>query len=143
MLQQGGELWGALYPELMNTSSVGCPMYMTPPSLWPEQLAQRYFGNKTVFGVLRDPYERLVAFFRGGEQTASMDYGGNMTQWLSTCDVDSAIRHMMEDYLRSSSADPYAHMCTYVPQSEYFGGPFGIEVAVDNREFPNSANEVF
>lgn len=140
-----GELWGAMYPGMLNMSSVGCPMYLTPPEYWPQDLAQAYFGDKKVFGTLRDPYERLVAFFRGQESRPS-DYGGDFSQWFASCDVDSAIRHVLEEYL--SASDPFAYACTYLPQVNYFGGEFGnaskfgITEAVDHRRSPLAQNEM-
>ena len=61
------KLWGGVAPELQGLSDVtGCPMYFTPPKYWPGDLAKAYLGGKKVFGILRNPYERLVAMFRGG-----------------------------------------------------------------------------
>ena len=102
---------------------------------WPKDIAESYFSNKKIFGLLRDPYERLVAMFRGGVS----GYGGNFAEELKTCDVDSAVRKMMLQYL---SGDIYAEGCTFLPQAEFFDPPFGITVPVDNRWFPDTANDV-
>ena len=102
---------------------------------WPRDIAESYFSNKQIFGLLRDPYERLVAMFRGGVS----GYGGNFAEELKTCDVDSAVRKMMLQYL---SGDIYAEGCTFLPQAEFFDPPFGITVPVDNRWFPDTANDV-
>mmetsp|Transcript_93312 Transcript_93312/g.260900 ORF Transcript_93312/g.260900 Transcript_93312/m.260900 type:complete len:344 (-) Transcript_93312:72-1103(-) len=131
------EIWGHLNPDLSVRSNVtGCPMFFTPGKYWPEDLAQRYFGDRTIFGMLRDPYERLVAMFRGNLG----DYGGSYPEFFATCDVNGAVKKMMRDHL---SGDIYAGECTFVPQAEYFDAPFGIALAVDNRRFPDSLNEVF
>ena len=102
---------------------------------WPEEIAKWYFAEKKIFGMLRDPYERLVAFFRGNYP----GYGGNYPEEQRTCDVDAAVRKMM---LRYMAGDIYAEGCTFLPQAEYFDAPFGITLAVDNRWFPDSANDL-
>jgi len=135
MKRQGGETWGATDSRLIAKSSVGCDMYMTPPNIWSPTLAQSYFGNKQRFGILRDPYERLVAIFRGN---LGSYYGGAYHQFYSTCDVDGAVNKMMDDAARNK----YAHNCVFVPQAEYFGGPYGATVFVDNTQFPDSMNAV-
>jgi len=138
MTRENGAVWGHLNPDLQVTSAVtGCPMYYTPQKHWPRGLAEKYFGNKTVFGLLRDPYERLVAFFRGGYE----GYGGSYPQFTKTCDVNGAVKQMMKDFLAMN--DTFAQGCTFVPQAEFFEGPYGISLPVDNRAFPASMNEVF
>jgi len=132
-----GEIWGHLNPDLQVINKVtGCPMYYTPQKYWPEQLAAKYFGNKTVFGMLRDPYERLVAFFRGNLE----GYGGSYPEFLKSCDVNGAVKKMMLDYL---AGDKFANGCTFLPQAEFFDGPYGIKVPIDNRFFPSSMNKAF
>merc|ERR1719461_1917339 len=140
LLQEDAEVWAALNPKLTGTSNVGCPLSMTPPKYWSDDIAREYFGNKKVFGILRDPYERLVAFFRGSVGDA---YAGDFSKWLPTCDVNGAVNHMMKEYLRERDTNPFIHGCTFLPQSEYFEGEFGIKIPVDNRRFPTSANELF
>merc|ERR1719414_1549602 len=103
----------------------------------PKDLAQKYFGNKTIFGMLRDPYERLTAFFRGGFS----GYGGSYPEFYKTCDVNGAVKQMMKDVLEKN--DTFHAGCTFVPQAEYFEGEYGIKLPVDNRRFPFSMNEVF
>jgi len=133
----GAEVWGHSNPDLFETSKVtGCPLYFTPGKYWPKDIAQSYFGNKTIFGMLRDPYERLVAMFRGNLGA----YGGWYPEFIPTCDVNGAVRKMMTDYL---AGEIYAKECCFVPQAEYFDAPFGITLAVDNRRFPTSLNEIF
>mmetsp|Transcript_38987 Transcript_38987/g.123796 ORF Transcript_38987/g.123796 Transcript_38987/m.123796 type:complete len:371 (+) Transcript_38987:122-1234(+) len=131
-------LWGHMNPDLFALSKVtGCPLYYTPGKYWPTEVAEAYFGNKTIFGMLRDPYERLVAMFRGN----IANYGGSYPEFVATCDVNGAVRKMMTDYLAGHTTHSFG--CTFVPQSEYFDAPFGIEIAVDNRLFPDSANKLF
>mmetsp|Transcript_14244 Transcript_14244/g.32349 ORF Transcript_14244/g.32349 Transcript_14244/m.32349 type:complete len:311 (-) Transcript_14244:72-1004(-) len=138
--EAGGVAWGSAYPGLLNISDVtGCPLYLTPPKLWPEDLlAEYYTGAEEIFGILRDPYERLVAMFRGGMS----DYGGpfNMSL-LASCSIDQGIREMLDAYLHGGN--PYLAGCALLPQAEFFEGDYGITLPVDNRLFPHSANAVF
>lgn len=137
------EFWGSLYPGLQNETSTGCPLYLMPPKYWPTDLATKYFGNKLRFGLLRDPYERLVSFFRGGATGGWKKYAGSYAEWGPTCDVNGAVKHMMEEYLAVRDTNPFIHGCTFLPQAEYFEGDFGIQIAVDNRQFPMSLNQFF
>jgi len=122
----------------MAMSSVtGCPMYLTPQKHWPQGLREQYFGNRTVFGMLRDPYERMVAIFRG---ETGEDYGGLYPDFFPTCDVSGAVKFMMRRYLRG---DKYSNGCVFIPQAEYFEGAHGITLPVDNRRFPDSMNKVY
>jgi len=131
-------VWSDMNPDLLALSNVtGCPLYFTPGKYWPTEVAEAYFGNKTIFGMLRDPYERLVAMFRGN----IANYGGSYPEFVATCDVNGAVRKMMTDYLAGHTTHSFG--CTFVPQSEYFDAPFGIDIAVDNRLFPDSANKLF
>jgi hypothetical protein len=136
------EHWGHANKELTQMSEVtGCPMYFTPQKYWPNDLARRYFGNKTVFGVLRDPYERLVALFRGNLK----GYGGGFdAEDVASCDVNNAIKKLMKKGLEhTAKGQLFAQKCTFIPQAEYFDGPYGITLPVNNRAFPKSMNEVF
>lgn len=137
IVPRDGEVWGHLNPDLQGTlNRTGCPLYLSPQKHWPQNIAERYFGNKTVFGILRDPFERLVAQFRGGIP----GYGGQ-SSFLSSCDVNSAIKQKMKEFLQNG--DVFMEGCTYVPQAEYFDPPFGITMPVDNFLFPESMNKVF
>jgi hypothetical protein len=132
----GGEVWGHMNPDLQQESNeTGCPLYLTPQKYWPVDLKRKYFGDKKIFGVLRDPYERLVSQFRGDHE----DYGG--TGGISTCDLNGAVKASMKELLNGGNI--FAGACTKVPQSEYFDGPYGISIPVDNWRFPQSANELF
>jgi len=133
----GGEIWGHNNPDLQVTSHVtGCPLYYTPQKYWPEHIAANYFGNKTIFGLLRDPYERLVAFFRGSIPS----YGGSYLNFLQSCDVNGAVKKMMMDYLHGGNK--FSSQCTFLPQAEFYDGPYGITLPVNNRLFPESMNKV-
>eukprot|EP00416_Gambierdiscus_australes_P031944 CAMPEP_0171091368 /NCGR_PEP_ID=MMETSP0766_2-20121228/32908_1 /TAXON_ID=439317 /ORGANISM="Gambierdiscus australes, Strain CAWD 149" /LENGTH=327 /DNA_ID=CAMNT_0011549469 /DNA_START=65 /DNA_END=1048 /DNA_ORIENTATION=- len=132
------EAWGHFNPDLNAVSEVtNCPMYFTPQKYWPEELAKRYFGKKTVFGLLRDPYERMVAVFRG----SFANYGSNFSQFSEKCDINGGLQQLMKEMLTGS--DPFRGSCTFVPQAEYFDGEHGVKLPVDNRLFPTSMNRVF
>jgi len=134
-----GVAWGFLSPELWNLTSsfTGCPLYLTPPKYWPMDLAAAYFGSRKGFGILRDPYERLVAIFRGN----GAGYSSGYKEAFETCDVNQAIKTMMKMHL--AGANIFRDNCIFVPQSEYFDGPYGVALPVDNRNFPASVNQVF
>merc|ERR1719330_181806 len=86
MMMKDGEQWGMMIPELSLTSPhTGCPTYLTPQRYWPKDLQHRYFGNRTIFGMLRDPYERLAAIFRGN---VNEEYGGQFPQFIEKCDLN-------------------------------------------------------
>ncbi|CAE7780565.1 unnamed protein product, partial [Symbiodinium pilosum] len=107
----------------------------TPPKLWPAELAQSYFGNRTSFGILRDPLERLVSQFRGSFRFQHAELG---------CDVNRGVKMMMQNYLAALAAgNPFVENCNYLPQAEFFDAPFGAQQAIDNRLFPLSMNKFF
>lgn len=136
-LRPGGEIWGHFNPLLQQESEVtGCSLFYTPPKYWPQDIAEKYIGNRTTFGILRDPTERLVAMFRGNFK----EYGGSLQQYFETCDVDRAVKSMAADIL--DKKDQYGTGCTRIPQAEYFEGPYGIKLVVDNRGIPDNINEV-
>lgn len=133
-----GVVWGKMNPDLQRRNKVsGCSDFYTPQKYWDPFLADHYFGNKTVIGMLRDPYERLVAMFRGD----LAGYGGGFGELRKTCDVNEGVKQAMQRYLASN--DTFMDGCTYLPQAEYFDGPHGITIPVDNRRFPASLNQVF
>lgn len=138
-LRSDGEVWGHFNPDLQVNSNIsGCAMYFTPQKYWPKDLAQRYFGNKTIFGMLRDPYERLVAMFRGD----MADYGSaGMGEYIKTCDVNMGLKTMLKEYIKSDNK--FMSGCTFLPQADFFDGEFGITLPIDNRRMPASVNELF
>lgn len=126
-VQQDATIWGGLNPELRVTSAVtGCPMHNTPQKWWPRPLAEKYFGNKTVFGILRDPYERLVSFHRDPD-------------FYPDCDVNKAVKATLKAF---AAGKYFGESCRFLPQAEFFDGPFGITEPIDIRHFPQSANEL-
>jgi hypothetical protein len=143
--KQGGEAWGHFNPDLQEISNVtGCPLFFSPQKYWPQDVARKYFGDKKVFGLLRDPYERLVAMFRGSALLAMTgdDYGNMfLPQYVATCDVNNAIKHAMKKLIKSGNM--FKSSCTFIPQAEYFEGEYGISLPVDNLHFPSSMNKVF
>jgi len=144
LYRRNESVWGAVDTRLYQQSKVNCTMYVTPPKYWPGDLAKRYFGGKKVFGILRDPYERLVSYFRASVKDESGDRRVfNLRHWAKTCDVNGAVNYMMKEYLASRATDPYMYDCAFLPQSEYFGGEFGVALPVDNRKFPASLNRLF
>lgn len=65
-LRPNGESWGHFADDLqLKSPTTGCDLYYTPQKYWPIEVAERYFGGKKIFGLLRDPFERLVSIFRG------------------------------------------------------------------------------
>mmetsp|Transcript_9439 Transcript_9439/g.17491 ORF Transcript_9439/g.17491 Transcript_9439/m.17491 type:complete len:290 (-) Transcript_9439:75-944(-) len=119
----------------MKSDVTGCDLMYTPGKLWPAELAKVYFGNRTTFGILRDPFERMVAQFRGTYRLKHPELG---------CDLNRGIKMMMQEYLAAvGSGNPFTENCNYLPQAEFFDDPFGAHEAVDNRLFPKSANELF
>lgn len=134
-----GKLWGHYNPDLQDRSSTtGCSLFLTPGKYWPKELANHYFGNRTIFGMLRDPYERLIAMFRGN--TKGYGAGSDNERFKATCDVNGAVQAMCQKAL---SSDPFVDQCTFLPQADFFDQPYGITVPLDNRRFPDSVNEFF
>eukprot|EP00438_Fugacium_kawagutii_P023872 Skav233786 [mRNA] locus=scaffold780:269932:274127:- [translate_table: standard] len=112
-MSTGSRLWGHLHPALQQTSATtGCALYFTPGKHWPQEVAQSYFGQDQIFGLLRDPYERLVAMFRGDQDS----YGGQWGAYRSTCDVDGAVKKKMQDIIQGKIS-PYSEGCTFLPQA--------------------------
>lgn len=138
LVRQGGAIWGHFHPELQEVSPItGCPLYYTPPKYWPQDVAKRYFGDKTIFALVRDPYERLVAQFRGD----IIGYGNDVEVYHQTCDVDKAVREKLIEHLMGGNK--FGSGCTLIQQAEYFEGPYGVKLPIDVRDFPNSMNVVF
>jgi len=136
MLRSGAPVWGPMNPDLQVTSELGYPMYYTPQSLWPKDLAERYFGNKTVFGLLRDPHERLVAYFRGQFGTAR---GWQFTPDGRVCagELNSFVKAKLAPLVRDPSQVPEVNLHV---QADYFEGPHAITAPLDLDAFPLSAN---
>mmetsp|Transcript_20023 Transcript_20023/g.56311 ORF Transcript_20023/g.56311 Transcript_20023/m.56311 type:complete len:305 (-) Transcript_20023:6-920(-) len=137
LVRPGAPVWGPLNPDLQATSEYGYPMYYTPQKHWPKDLAGRYFGNRTVFGLLRDPYERLVAYFRAG-------VAGVARAWDFTPDgrvCAGELSEFAKSHLRPALASPASRPDVNVHrQADFFDGEYGITHPLDLDSFPASAN---
>jgi len=159
----GGEAWGMMAPDLRQVSdATGCDLYYTPQKYWPEAVAKKYFRynsyeNRTVFGVLRDPFDKIVNEFRmqvlgvsslfahetrkaisereGATDRESPEY----KEYYENCDVNSWVKAELGKY---KEGDRFRGNCHLLPQAEYFEGTHGIDVPIDNRLIPASFNEV-
>lgn len=155
---EGGEVWGMMNPDLRTLSNItGCDMYYTPQQYWPEDLAASYFGNKTVFAMLRNPYDKLVNEFRmqlmvyssvysGETRTDVSRREGNMekekepyTTWYNTCDLNAWIKAEIAEYQKG---DKFRGNCHMLPQAEFFRGKYGAKIAIDVARIPDSFNKV-
>lgn len=117
----------------LKSQITGCRLMTTPGKHWPKDIAERYFGNKTAFGILRDPFERLVAQFRGSGMMLCPEA-------RAKCDVNAGVKQIVEQY--KAAGQPYMAECMFLPQAEFFDPPFGATVVLDNRLFPVSANKL-
>lgn len=159
----GGEAWGKMDPALRELSpKTGCDLYATPPKYWPKVVARKYFRydqyqNKTVFGLLRDPYDRIVHEFRLqsqgfdslfnnetrkviSEREGTMDRESEKYQsFYDDCNVSAWVKAELG---RFQKGDRFRGNCHLLPQKYYFDGVHGIQVPIDNRHIPQSFNEV-
>lgn len=153
-----GVFWGQMDPSTRQISNAtGCNMYYTPGKYWPSHLARSYFGQRTIFGVLRDPYDKAVNEFRRQVQKVDSVYnwqlranvsareghpereGLRYQTYYDTCDVNG---YLKEELLKYKAGDHFRGNCALVPQAEYFDSPWGVAVPVDNRLIPGSINTV-
>lgn len=118
---------------LTLSPGIDCQLMYTPGKYWPKDLATRYFGNKTIFGILRDPYERLVSQFRGSGSYLCPEE-------RAKCDLNAGVRKMVKQY--QASGRPFMDNCMLLPQAEYFDQPYGATLFVDNRKFPGGVNNL-
>ncbi|CAE7754473.1 unnamed protein product [Symbiodinium pilosum] len=149
-------LWGMMDPVLRGFSNLtGCHLYYTPPKYLPKDIGQQYYGNKSAFTFLRDPYDRAVNDFRaqvfGLDSVFTMNCRQNTSlreghveresekyrNWYRTCDVNSYLRAELPKVL---AGDIYRADCHFLPQAEYFENPFANTTAIDNRNLPESFN---
>lgn len=154
--QPWGQLWGMMHPpSWVISDKTNCNMYYTPGKYWPEDLAQKYFGDRAVFGILRDPYDKMVNEFR--RQVQGIDSGFNFQsrhmidvrennterlssryeQYYKTCDVNGYLKEELQKY---KAGDHFRSNCALLPQAEYFDEPFGITLPIDNRKIPAAFN---
>jgi len=139
LAQPNPEFWADLNPDIQLLSSATggqCPMFYTPQKYWPTDLASQYFGSKTVFGIIRDPYDRLVSIFQGNEPLYPEYFPSASNN--HTCNVNGAVRRMIEDY----KVAPFAQWCRFLPQVEYFHGFYGVKHALHLNDFPYSVNDL-
>lgn len=153
-----GVMWGQMNPGIRRVDpSTLCNQYYVPGKLWPANVAESYFGNKTIFGVLRDPYDRAVNDFRQtvfGLESIFADIwrwnvsalqhtpereGPEYQRWYKTCDVNAYLKSELGKYL---AGDRYRVGCHLLPQAEFYEGRYGIALPIDNRKIPDSFNEV-
>mmetsp|Transcript_86097 Transcript_86097/g.208609 ORF Transcript_86097/g.208609 Transcript_86097/m.208609 type:complete len:449 (-) Transcript_86097:7-1353(-) len=153
---EGGQVWGTMYPELRAVSNYsGCNLVYEPPRHWPVEFARAYFGGRRAFGLLRDPYDRLVSEFRyqasgGGKQTVDISRsevseregslereGPEYSALYSNCDVNGWVKREMQRY---KAGDQFRGNCHLLPQAEYFEHPHGISLPLDTRMLPDSFN---
>eukprot|EP00434_Breviolum_minutum_P011625 symbB.v1.2.010256.t1/scaffold670.1/size174347/7 len=151
-------LWGMMDPILRGYSSMtGCHLYYTPPKYLPKDIGQQYYGNKSAFTFLRDPYDRAVNDFRSQVYGLDSIFAFSCRQntswrqnrldresekyktWYRTCDVNSYLRAELPKVL---AGDAYRADCHFLPQAEYFENPFANTTAIDNRRLPESFNEL-
>ncbi|OLP89170.1 hypothetical protein AK812_SmicGene29410 [Symbiodinium microadriaticum] len=149
-------LWGMMDPVLRGFSKLtGCHLYYTPPKYLPKDVGQQYYGNKSAFTFLRDPYDRAVNDFRaqvfGLDSIFTMSCRQNTSvreghleresekyrNWYRTCDVNSYLRAELPKVLEG---DIYRADCHFLPQADYFENPFANTTAIDNRKIPESFN---
>jgi len=129
-VQPNAELWGNMIPHLRHVEPrSGCQMANAPPRLWSPYDADKYFGQKVTFGILRNPYERMVAIFRESQPVG--------------CDVNKAVKQWLSDKLLGRGHDlGHVMECQLGTQAEYFEKPFGITVPLDSRDFPQAVNDL-
>lgn len=157
--QPSAELWGMMHPAARPISEVtGCNLYYTPGKYWPAKAAAEYFGDREIFAVVRDPYDKMANEFR--MQVQGIDSGftvltrpevswreGHLERenatyqmWYATCDVNA---YLQEELRRFLEGDRFRVNCHMLPQSEFVEQPYGATVFVDNRKIPDSLNELF
>jgi hypothetical protein len=154
----GGQLWGMTYPPSWAISNVtGCNLYYTPAKHWPPGLAREQFGGRSTFGILRDPYDKMANEFRRQVQGIDSVFnwqtrpqidaregdrareGEEYAKYYATCDVNGYLAAELTKY---KAGDRFRGNCALVPQADYFDPPFGVAVPVDNRQFPDSFNQL-
>jgi len=159
MMKTDGEIWGMMDIDLRVASPVGCDLYYAPQKYWPREIAQKYFRDRKVFGIIRDPYDKLVNEFRmqilpftsmyagvsrkkvskreGIMEREAPPYTGPFGMY-SRCDVNAFLRLELEKVRKNR----FRANCHFVPQSEYLEGEYGITLPVDARKLPDSFNHL-
>jgi len=119
---------GACEPNSAGSVSVtGCHLADTPPKYWPANFAKMYFENRTRFGLLQNPYTRLVNYFKAHLHLFEQEH--------ETCDINTAIVNELGKY---SAGDKFGKNCAFIPQSEYLTGKYGATELIDARDLSDS-----
>lgn len=153
----GAQIWGMMNPDLrIRSEATGCDLYYTPQYFWPRELAARYFGNKTVFGMLRNPYDKIVNEFRMQLMVYSSVFTAETradvsrreghlekerepyTTWYKTCDVNAWVKAELAKY---KTGDKFRGNCHLLPQADFFRGEYGVSLAIGVAEVPLSFNK--
>lgn len=142
---EDASFWGPMNPdlqvhsnwnggELLSDTAQGCPMYYTPQQFWPADLAQKFFGDKTVFGLLRNPYDRVLAFLRS--QVGGVIQGFAFDN--RTCDFGAKVKMMFD----GKASWPPALRCQLQPQAPFFEGKNRITLPLGLEDFPMNAQKL-
>jgi len=145
--QERPSFWGPMNPDLQKKSNWngkgflstndGCPLYYTPQQHWPEDLAKSYFGNRTIFGNLRDPYDRFLAMLRG---MIGGTVQGLQNSTAEECGEDFSEK--IKTILPQFASLPTALRCQIQEQAPFFEGSHKITEILDLAQFPANAQQV-
>lgn len=163
VMGKGAQIWGAMNFDLREINDITkCDTFYTPQKYWSMKLRNKFLTNRKVFGILRDPYDRIVNifrseamgqnhFFQSNTRTAVSFREGTMERespmymkWYVTCDVNAWIEAEFARY-QDSTTGSRAHFrsnCHLLPQAEYFKGDDSITIPIDARKLPQSFNDV-
>jgi len=153
--QAGQMAWGEMITDLSQISDItGCNLFYTPPKYWPSHLQQSLLQHRSLFTMLRDPYDRLANEFRmqvGGidsvftltfRKTVSQREGhmeregAEYQRFYQECDVNGYLQAELKKYL---AGDRFRTNCHLLPSAEFFDTLEGIQ-PIDERKIPESFN---
>jgi hypothetical protein len=142
MVDTDNPVWGRFNPDLQGKSTFGYPMYYTPSKYWPVDKKYPYFGNKRTFGILRDPYERILALFRTSISIYDASRGWDFRDDRRNCaeELNEWVKSNLKPLVLHSTEHPQ-NVDLHV-QAGYFEGDNPIEEVLDMDSFPQSANEL-
>jgi hypothetical protein len=134
-------VWGRFNPDLQGNSHLGYPMYYTPSKYWPDDLWTTYFVNKKPFGILRDPYERILALFRTSTSQVDASRGWDFRDDRRNCaeELNEFVKINLNPLVMHNTQHP--KNVDFHVQADYFEGDIPIQV-LDMDSFPQSANEL-
>jgi hypothetical protein len=146
--QEDAEFWGPMNPDLNAKSNwngketldknEGCPWYYTPQQHWPKELRESYLGDKRVFGILRDPFDRWTAFLRSSEGPTGR--GFEYVSDNSTCrDKFNRLTKLM---MKTEADWDTNTRCQLQLQAPFFEGNGAISLAQDLVYFPSNTQEL-